>query len=121
MDKNSDINKYILQNCIKRNVVNKKEKYAPIIGFVFAVSGAAALGKTAFCKNLESLSERPPDKYCAYTIHLDGFLLDRKTRQDRKLSGYNPESTDMPSNLLCEFTYFCWQAKRVIYMKLWVI
>jgi len=94
MNKNPDINKYILQKCIKRNIVNKKEKYAPIIDFVFAVSGAAALGKTEFCKNLE----RYLNDHRINTVHipLDGFLLDRKTRQDRKLSGYNPESTDMP-------------------------
>ena len=72
----------------------KKEKYALIIDFVFAVSGAAASGKTAFCKNLERyLNDRQIN-----TVHipLDGFLLDRKTRRGRKLSGYNPESTDMP-------------------------
>jgi uridine kinase len=94
MDKNSDINRYILQKCIKRNLVNKKKEYAPEINFVFAVSGAAALGKTAFCKNLE----RYLNDLWINTVHipLDGFLLDRKTRRHRKLSGYNPESTDMP-------------------------
>ena len=94
MDKNSDINKYILKTCTKKNLVNKKKEYAPEINFVFAVSGAAALGKTAFCKNLARyLNDRRIN-----TVHipLDGFLLDRQTRQDRKLSGYNPESTDMP-------------------------
>ena len=188
MDKNSDINRHILQKCIKRNLVNKKKEYAPEINFVFAVSGAAALGKSAFCKNLA----RYLNDLWINTVHipLDGFLLDRKTRQDRKLSGYNPESTAMPllietmkkliydgreinlplydhntgkhsgfkligpgqviildgimslhyeirerftnfniflysddlvmrglrllANLFCEFTYFCWQAKRVV-------
>ena len=55
MPNNSEINRHILQECIKRNAagsIRRRKAYAPEIDFVFAVSGAAALGKTTFCKNL---------------------------------------------------------------------
>ena len=52
MANNSEINRHILQECIKGNFSGRRKEYAPEIDFVFAVSGAAALGKTTFCKNL---------------------------------------------------------------------
>jgi phosphoribulokinase len=91
---NSEINRHILQECINKNVVRRKKEYSSEINFVFAVSGAAALGKTTFCINLERFLNDNGVK--TKHIPLDGFMLDRKTRQDRRLSGYNPQSTDMP-------------------------
>ena len=55
MTNNSDINRYILSDCIKGNAagkINRRKDYAQKVDYVFAVSGAAALGKTTFCKNL---------------------------------------------------------------------
>jgi uridine kinase len=94
MVNNSEINKHILQECIKKNVARRRKEYSPEINFVFAVSGAAALGKTTFCKNLTGFLNDNGVK--TEHIPLDGFMLDRKTRQGRKLSGYNPQSTDIP-------------------------
>ncbi len=97
MANNSKINRHILQECIKRNSsgsIRRRKEYAPEIDFVFAVSGAAALGKTTYCKNLAGFLNDNGVK--TEHIPLDGFMLNRKTRQDRKLSGYNPQSTDIP-------------------------
>ena len=97
MANHSDINRHILNECIKSNAsksIKRRKEYSPQIDFVFAVSGAAALGKTTFCKNLAKFLNN--NGFKAKHIPLDGFMLDRKTRQDRKLSGYNPQSTNIP-------------------------
>jgi uridine kinase len=94
MTNNSDINRHILQECINKTAAGKRKEYSSEIQFVFAVSGAAALGKTTFCKNLAGfLNDNGVE---TKHIPLEGFMLDRKTRQDGKLSGYNPQSTDIP-------------------------
>ena len=118
MANNSEINRHILKECIKRNVakkIRKRKEYSPEIDFVFAVSGAAALGKTTFCKNLTGFLNDNGVK--TEHIPLDGFMLDRKTRQDRKLSGYNPQSTDIPllSKTMKELIYNGKEVKLPLY------
>ena len=118
MTNNSEINRHILQDCIKRNAagsIKRRKEYAPEIDFVFAVSGAAALGKTTFCKNLAGFLNNNGVK--TEHIPLDGFMLDRTTRQDRKLSGYNPQSTDIPLliNTMKELIYNGREVKLPLY------
>jgi len=97
MPNNSEINRYILSEYIKgssgKKILRRKE-YSQKVDFVFAVSGAAALGKTTFCKNLAIFLNDKGIK--TEHIPLDGFMLDRPTRQKKDLSGYDPQSTDVP-------------------------
>ncbi|MBW2670612.1 MAG: hypothetical protein JRD87_12155 [Deltaproteobacteria bacterium] len=59
-----------------------------------AVSGAAASGKTTFCKGMiEYLGKKG---LSGVHVPLDGYLLDRETRDKQKLSGYDPKSSDIP-------------------------
>ncbi len=72
-----------------------KKEYFPAIKTVISVSGAAAVGKTTFCKEL---AEFLITKGCGVThIQLDGY---QKTREERKqiqksLSGYDPKSCNL--------------------------
>ena len=118
MPNNSEINRHILQECIKRNTagrIRRRQEYSPDIDFVFAVSGAAALGKTTFCKNLAQFLNDNGVK--TEHIPLDGFMLDRPTRQKRELSGYNPQSTDIPLliNTMKELIYNGTEVKLPLY------
>ncbi len=118
MPNNSEINKHILYECIKGNAaerIRRRKEYARKVEFVFGVSGAAALGKTTFCKSLaEYLNDNG-----VKTEHLplDGFMLDRTTRQEMKLSGYNPQSTDIPLliNTMKELIYNGREVKLPLY------
>ena len=88
------IYQHILENFLSPEKTPRKEKYANQTNYVLAVSGAAASGKTTFCKGLveylikESLS--------AVHVPLDGYLLDRETRNKQNLSGYDPKASDLP-------------------------
>ena len=118
MTNNSEINRYILSHCIKGNAAGKikrRKQYAQKVDFVFAVSGAAALGKTTFCKNLARFLNDNGVK--TEHIPLDGFMLDRPTRQMRELSGYNPQSTDIPLliNTMKELIYNGTEVKLPLY------
>ena len=108
MPNNSEINRHILNECIKSNAAGKirrKKEYSQKVDFVFAVSGAAALGKTTFCKNLAVFLNDNGVK--TEHLPLDGFMLDRPTRQKRNLSGYDPQSTDilLLTNTMKELIY----------------
>jgi len=97
MPNNSEINRHILNECIKNNAagrIRRRKEYAQKVDFVLAVSGAAALGKTTFCKHLAAFLNDHGIK--TSHIPLDGFMLDRRTRLDQQLSGYDPQSTDIP-------------------------
>ncbi len=65
--------------------------YAGSISYVVAVSGAAALGKTEFCKKLKGYFEEK--NYSTIHIELDGYLKSRKERVSEKISGYDPNAT----------------------------
>ena len=97
MANHSEINKHILSEYIQGSSAKKikrRKEYAQKVDFVFGVSGAAALGKTTFCKSLTGFLNDSGVK--TEHIPLDGFMLDRPTRQKRDLSGYDPQSTDIP-------------------------
>ena len=80
-------------------------RYAPETAFVLAVSGAAASGKTMFCQHMvDFLADRGVS---AVHVPLDGYLLDRKIRDKRGLSGYDPQSSDMTQMIV--------QMKTLIY------
>jgi len=84
-----DILKYFLSAKIAR-----RERYAAGTDYVLAVSGPAASGKTTFCRGLnEHLNTA---NISAVHVPLDGYLLDRQTRGARNLSGYDPQSSDLP-------------------------
>jgi len=85
---------YILEKFLTPQITPPKASYADGTNFVLAVSGAAASGKTTFCRGMvDYLTNRNLS-----TVHvpLDGYLLDRETRNTRKLSGYDPQSSDLP-------------------------
>jgi uridine kinase len=118
MVNHSEINRHILSHCIKGNAagrIKRRKDYAQNIDFVFAVSGAAALGKTTFCKNLAGFLNDKGIK--TEHIPLDGFMLDRPTRQKKELSGYNPQSTDIPLliNTMKELIYDGQEIKLPLY------
>src|SRR5215813_12407979 len=82
----------VFRKCVRSDAVRPLPTYADGICLVVAVSGATALGKSTFCKRLtEFLAE------CGIEsdhVALDGFLGDRSERERRRLSGYDPRSTD---------------------------
>lgn len=83
-------NKFLIPEKTRRHA-----QYAPGIDNVIAVSGAAASGKTSFCRGMvDYLSGK---KMSAVHVPLDGYLLDRKSRKSRNLSGYDPQSSDIPA------------------------
>ncbi len=93
-----------LFDIIDKNVVNfsiQPNYYFQKIKNVVAVSGAAALGKTTFCKNLYEYYKRKG--YGVIHIELDGYLKDRKVRQSEKISGYDPRATKL-DNLMKDLT-----------------
>lgn len=88
------IYQYIFENYLTPNKTPRKVEYAPGIDFVLAVSGAAASGKTTFCQGM--INYLAKQKMSGVHVPLDGYLLDRKTRNQKKLSGYDPRSSDLP-------------------------
>ncbi len=89
-----DIYQTILEEFLRPDKTPRKAQYAPGTDFVLAVSGAAASGKTSFCQGLvEYLAEQ---HISAVHVPLDGYLFDRETRTRRNLSGYDPQSSDLP-------------------------
>jgi uridine kinase len=89
-----ELYQHILDNFLKPEKIPRRTHYASGINFVLAVSGAAASGKTTFCQGLvDFLAEQ---KISAVHVPLDGYLLNRETRNRRNLSGYDPQSSDLP-------------------------
>ena len=93
MNRPMHIYRYIFEHFLTPNTP-PLVRYAPGTAFVLAVSGAAASGKTMFCRQMvDFLADRGVS---AVHVPLDGYLLDRKIRDRRGLSGYDPQSSDMP-------------------------
>lgn len=88
------IYQYIFENYLTPDKTPRKAKYAPGIDFVLGVSGAAASGKTTFCHGMSNYLTK--QKMGVVHVPLDGYLLDRKTRSQKKLSGYDPRSSNLP-------------------------
>jgi uridine kinase len=88
------IYQYIFENYLRPDKTPRKVQYAPGIDFVIAVSGAAASGKTTFCQGM--IKYLAKQKMGVVHVPLDGYLLDRRTRNQKKLSGYDPRSSDLP-------------------------
>ncbi len=89
----NNICQFILEKYLTSEKTPRKAEYATGTDFVLAVSGAAASGKTTFChKMVDYLSHQD---ITAVHVPLDGYLLDRKTRNKQKLSGYDPEASDL--------------------------
>ena len=93
MNRPIHIYRYICEHFLTPGKTPPLARYAPETAFVLAVSGAAASGKTMFCRNMvDFLADRG---ISAVHVPLDGYLLDRKIRDRRGLSGYDPQSSDM--------------------------
>ena len=88
------IYRHILENFLLPEKTPRKEKYAHGTNYVLAVSGAAASGKTTFCKGMVEYLKN--EGIGAVHVPLDGYLLDRETRNNENLSGYDPKSSDIP-------------------------
>ena len=91
---NTHIYRYILENFLSPEQTPRKKKYAKGTNYVLAVSGAAASGKTMFCKGM--VDHLRKKGLSAVHVPLDGYLLDRETRNLQNLSGYDPKSSDIP-------------------------
>lgn len=88
------IQQYIMDNYLTPDKSPRKDQYTSATDFVLAVSGAAASGKTTFCRDMVDFLAT--EKISAVHVPLDGYLLDRETRNRQKLSGYDPQSSDLP-------------------------
>jgi uridine kinase len=89
-----NIYRHIYENFLISDRTPRKKQYAHGTDFVLAVSGGAAIGKTTFCHGMmDYLKTRG---LSAVHVPLDGYLLDRKTRNDKQLSGFDPQSSDLP-------------------------
>jgi phosphoribulokinase len=105
MNRPTHIYRHIFEHFLTPEKAPPLARYAPETVFVLAVSGAAASGKTMFCRNMvDFLADRGVS---AVHVPLDGYLLDRKIRDRRGLSGYDPQSSDM--------TQMIAQMKNLIY------
>ncbi len=88
------IYRHILEKYLSPKKTPRRVEYAKGTNFVLAVSGAAASGKTTFCKGMVDYLRN--QDLNAVHVPLDGYLLDRETRNKQKLSGYDPKSSDIP-------------------------
>ncbi len=93
----TQIFKHIHEHFLSPGKIAPKAQYAPGTDYVLAVSGAAALGKTTFCRGLVDYLAK--HKITAAHLPLDGYLLDRETRIKHKFSGYDPQASDRPRML----------------------
>lgn len=83
----------ILNSYLSPKKTQRKKKYANEINYVLAVSGAAASGKTTFSQGMIDFLNSMG--VSAVHVPLDGYLLDRQTRKERNLSGYDPRSSNI--------------------------
>ncbi len=88
------IHKYMLDNFLTPDKTPRKVRYASGTDFVLAVSGAAASGKTTFCRGMVDFLAG--QNISAVHVPLDGYLRGRDSRNREKLSGYDPQSSDLP-------------------------
>ena len=78
---------------IKPETYKTDFNFSQPIKLVIAISGAAALGKSYFSENLKEFLESHGIQ--STYISLDGYLLNRKYRQKKKLSGYDPKANNL--------------------------
>lgn len=83
----------ILNNHLSPKKTQRKTKYTNGTNYVLAVSGAAASGKTTFSKGMVDFLRNKG--VSAVHVPLDGYLLDRHSRRERNLSGYDPRSSNI--------------------------
>lgn len=91
----------ILEGCIRNGSIVPKSEYSPTTKIVMAVSGAASLGKSTFCKGFEGYLRSIG--FDAAHVQLDGYLIPRGERRKlrdpenplQELSGNDPNATDL--------------------------
>lgn len=92
LNRNEAVCQRVLQDCVLNERILHRN-YASGIQRVISVSGAAALGKTVFCK---CLSDHLKGNRLSVThVELDGFLRNREVRRKLDIRGYNPRATDL--------------------------
>lgn len=97
----SEVYKLILAMHANNQLGPPKKEYSSAIKTVISVSGAAAVGKTTFCKGLQAFLTNKG--YNATHVQLDGYVKTREERKKiqisdapgKKLSGYNPKASNM--------------------------
>lgn len=94
MSDQTHICQHIFEHLLTPDKIPPLQQYAPEISFVLAISGAAASGKTMFCRQMVEFLTA--SGVTAVHVPLDGYLLDRDTRRKSGLSGYDPQSSDLP-------------------------
>ncbi len=110
MNRPTHIYRHILEHLLIPDKTPPLARYASETAFVLAVSGAAASGKTMFCRQMVNfLSDRGIP---AVHVLLDGYLLDRETRRRRSLSGYDPQSSDLPK-MIAQMKALIYEAKPI--------
>lgn len=110
MNRPTHIYRHIFENFLTPEKTPPLAKYAPETAYVLAVSGAAASGKTMFCRHMvDFLVDRGVS---AVHVPLDGYLLERKIRDKRGLSGYNPRSADM-AQMIAQMKTLIYEGKSI--------
>ena len=110
MNKPTHIYRHIFENFLTPEKTPPLAQYAPETFYVLAVSGAAASGKTMFCRHMvDFLIDRGVS---AVHVPLDGYLLDRKIRNRQGLSGYDPRSSDM-TQMIAQMKTLIYEGKPV--------
>ena len=100
----------ILEKFLTPDKTPRKAQYAPATDFVLAVSGAAASGKTSFCKGM--VGYLAGQNISAVHVPLDGYLLDREIRNRQNLSGYDPRSSDL-SAMIDQMRAFIYEGRSI--------
>ncbi|MBW2368090.1 MAG: hypothetical protein JRH15_09410 [Deltaproteobacteria bacterium] len=110
MNRPTHIYRHILEHLLIPDITPPLARYATETAFVLAVSGAAASGKTMFCRQMvDFLADRGIG---AVHVPLDGYLLDRETRDRRNLSGYDPQSSDLPK-MIAQMKALIYEGKSI--------
>ena len=110
MNRPTHIYRYICEHFLTPEKTPPLARYTPEAAFVLAISGAAASGKTMFCRHMvDFLADRGVS---AIHVPLDGYLLDRKIRDGRGLSGYDPQSSDM-SKMIAQMKTLIYEGKPI--------
>ncbi|MGD8993244.1 MAG: hypothetical protein PVI00_17430 [Desulfobacterales bacterium] len=104
------IYRYILEHFLTPEKTPPLERYCTETAYVLAISGAAASGKTMFCRHMvDFLADRGVS---AVHVPLDGYLLDRKIRERRGLSGYDPQSSKI-SKMIAQMKTLIYEGKFI--------
>jgi phosphoribulokinase len=110
MSRPTHIYRHIFENFLTPEKTPPLAQYASETAYVLAVSGAAASGKTMFCRHMvDFLADRGVS---AVHVPLDGYLLERKIRDKRGLSGYDPRSSDM-TQMIAQMKTLIYEGKSI--------